>query len=131
MTEPFIITVVAPVGPVKDWWINTNQKKHWARRQPVTLAWRARGSFAARGAPRVQQAHIHAALHFGDLARRDAHNYTDTVKAAIDGLVDEAILPDDNDKHLLSLTVVRGDKAPIGDRRQCIVLTVTPVQVVS
>lgn len=87
--------------------INANHRHHWAVKARHTREWRnlaliiARRAFARRELDKLERARIEIFLHFGDKRSRDAHNYTLTGKAIVDGLVDAGLLPDDNNRHLI------------------------------
>lgn len=97
-----------------DSWLSANERTHWSRRARVTRAWRSTTAALARdaGLPALQRAHVFAVLHHGDRRRRDPANSGPTVKAAVDGLVDAGVLPDDDDVHLVGPDVRLG--APTG-----------------
>jgi len=82
--------------------LNANQRLHWAERNKRTQHWRELAAWQAKAAkvPHWQRAHILAEFSFGNNIRRDVGNLNPTIKAAVDGLVDAGLLPDDDDKHL-------------------------------
>jgi len=51
-----------------------------------------------------------------DSDRRDfvAGNWAPSIKAALDGIVDAGIIPDDNDDIITEMTLVRGENTPGG-----------------
>ncbi len=114
MAETYRVAIPAPTT-----WMNANQRSaHWSARSGPTKAWRAAAGLYAKRAkvPALGKAAITAVVHRAD--RRmdaDAHNRYPTVKAAVDGLVDAGVLPDDCDRYLTSLTIEPG--APVDKRK--------------
>ena len=51
-------------------------------------------------APRMDRARLVVTVSLPDRRRRDLHNFTPTIKAIVDGLVDAGVLPDDDAFHL-------------------------------
>jgi crossover junction endodeoxyribonuclease RusA len=124
----YTITVLPPAfGTVRETWLNANDRAHWSQKAKLTKGWRENSRAQSVRTPssggQIDRAHIVATLHFGDDRKRDVGNYAITVKAAIDGLVDAGVIPDDNDDHLIGPDLRRGDSN--GQPR--IVLTVTEV----
>jgi Holliday junction resolvase RusA-like endonuclease len=72
---------------------------------------------------------IQAIFHPPDNRRRDTANIYPSVKSVIDGVVDAGVIPDDNDKYVLSVEMARGENVPrgqleliiteVGDGRKC------------
>lgn len=112
----------APDRPTRDveWW-TANDRLFWRDRARRTAAIRARATAAAivaihrSGAQPVTRAAITATVCTPTARRFDPHNIASTVlKAAIDGLVDAGLLPDDDATHLTAVTIQRG--TPTGER---------------
>lgn len=90
----------APSHPLS---INESNRMHWADRRRRLQPWATATVAAARSTPGFATAcanpepvTIHVSLPFLRKARRDAHNYTGTVvKAIVDALVREGLVPDD------------------------------------
>lgn len=84
--------------------LNDNQRLHHRRKaEYIDLIRRASG-FAARAAklPTLQRIHVFYVIHpKPGLRRRDPGNWSPTAKAAIDGLVDAGVVPDDNSERVL------------------------------
>lgn len=117
----YTITVYPPLaGPVRKAWLNANDRIHWSLKAKLTKGWRE-NAYAASSVGQIDRAHIVATLHFGDDRRRDVGNYAPTVKAAVDGLVDAGVIPDDSDRYLIGPDLRRGDASGVPR----IVLTVT------
>lgn len=117
--------------PAPEAWLSSNDRWHWAKRARVTKAWREAAAWRAIagklpiGLSRVS---ITASVHRADNRRADAHNRLPTIKAAIDGLVDAGVIPDDNDSIVSALTIVAGEavRAP-GQARGRLTLTIREV----
>lgn len=90
--------------------ITANERLHWTRQRAVTGAIRVAAATLARAAhiPPAEQAWITVVLHPHNRRRLDPHNWGPSAKAAIDGLVDARILPDDDYKHLLAVSFILG-----------------------
>lgn len=103
----------------KPWTTNEERKsRHWANRARRTRAWRE--SFAWRAKPHraahgtLSTATITVQPHQsrGRLADTAAHN--PAAKAAIDGIVDAGLLPDDGPTHLTAITFLAPRRGPDG-----------------
>ena len=84
--------------------INANQNMHWRDRSKLVKAIRQTAWAIARRdkLPALQRAHIYYVIHPDtQTRRRDPGNWSPSAKAAVDGLVDAGVLPDDNKEHLL------------------------------
>lgn len=81
-------------------WLNANQRQHWTARSDLTAAWRRAAAWCARSArvPSLGQSRVVAELCMVPRrrVRIDPANYAPTAKAAVDGLVDAGIWPDDS-----------------------------------
>lgn len=109
------MTTLALDIPRAEWW-TANARTHWATRARKTRAIRARVGLTARAArmPRLSRAALVVTVHTPTDHRFDPHNAASTViKAAIDGLVDAGVLPDDDHTHLPTVTIRRGPKTGI------------------
>jgi hypothetical protein len=84
-------------------WLNSNDSGAWQRHHHLVALWRQMAGWAAVAAkaPRLSRAYILAELRFRDRRRRDPANWYPTVKAAVDGLVDIGVLPDDSADFLI------------------------------
>ncbi|WP_097865859.1 hypothetical protein [Streptomyces sp. rh34] len=90
--------------PVNTLLINANQNLHYRKKTELIKALRQTAWATARAAnlPALQRAHIFYVIHPDTKTRRrDPGNWSPSVKAVVDGLVDAGILPDDNHHHLL------------------------------
>lgn len=85
------------------WWLSSNQRLHWADKAKRTRNIRAYTALKARNdhVPTYETAHVTAWIEYPTNGRADVANSAPTVKAAIDGLVDAGVLPDDDTRHLL------------------------------
>lgn len=99
-TTPRSWTVTLPAGMLL---LNSNDRLHHAPKARITAALREAGKDAALQAevPCLERAHVYGILCPGNRRRRDPGNWYPSFKAAVDGLVDAGILPDDDDKHLI------------------------------
>ena len=93
--EPITVTFHVP-----DELQNLNQRWHWAKQARVTRHWRDTAAWAAtvatRGTPLpLGPSTIRTTIAVYGRRRRDPANYTPTVKACVDGLVDAGLWPDD------------------------------------
>lgn len=100
-------------------WLNSNDPvggKLFYRRRHVVKAWREAAYWKAvqAGIPRLPRAYILAELCFNDRRHRDPANYYPTVKAAVDGLVDAGVLPDDSQDYLVGPDMRLGPCMGIG-----------------
>ncbi|GII84564.1 hypothetical protein Ssi03_25540 [Sphaerisporangium siamense] len=93
-------TVVLPAGLGL---LNANDRLHHHVKARLTAALRLAGRQAALAAevPAIERAHIIGRYCPPDRRRRDVGNLYPSFKAAIDGLVDAGVLPDDDDEHLI------------------------------
>lgn len=96
--------------------INANQNMHWRDRGKLVKALRQTAWAIARRdkLPALQRAHVLYVFHpdtKGD-RRRDSGNWSPSAKAAIDGMVDAGVLPDDNHTRLLGPDPRMGPPVP-------------------
>ncbi|MGN6245144.1 MAG: hypothetical protein ACTHQ3_15940 [Motilibacteraceae bacterium] len=95
-----------------DDWISANERTHWAVKAAKTKVWRQRFAVEARELPRMNRVHILAEIRAASTGRRrDATNLAPTVKAAVDGIVDAGVIPDDNDTIVIGTEFRNGEKA--------------------
>jgi|GEM_PF-715921 len=83
--------------------LTANQRAHWAVRARLTRTLRHAAAISARaqGIEPMRRAHLTVHVSWPDRRRRDVHNVMPTIKAIVDGLVQDAgVLPDDDDTHL-------------------------------
>ena len=83
--------------------LNSNQRLHHQVKAHRASHIRGTALFLAqaqRVAP-MEKAHCYVWISFNDRRRRDPNNYWETVKPAIDGIVDAGLLEDDDSKHLI------------------------------
>lgn len=86
---------------------NQTRRMHWHTKSDLAAAIRQAAYFAAcqalqDGMPRMQRAHIFYVIHPGPrVTRRDPANWAQSAKAAIDGVVDAGVLPDDDSTRCL------------------------------
>lgn len=108
---PTCYSVNLPVALVL---LTANERPHWSRRAAITGAIRAAAAALARTGkiPPLTQAWITVVLHPHNRRRLDPHNWGPSAKAAIDGLVDADVLPDDDSQHLIAVTFMLGQPRP-------------------
>lgn len=96
--------------------LNANGRMHWRIRHERTKAIRTAAWAAARQAnvPRLERAQVICEYRPPDRRRRDVHNLFGSAKAAVDGLVDARVLPDDSDEHLVGPDMRIGGVTPKG-----------------
>jgi len=123
MSENTTYVVALPAGMTL---LNANDRIHWRVRSRITKGLReaAKASALDVQIPPLDRIRVQAVLHPHDKRRRDPHNWYPSYKAAIDGLVDAGVIPDDDNKHLLSVEVVLG--TPV--RHNQIALHITPLR---
>ena len=84
--------------------INANQNIHYRRKAELVKVIRNAAWTMARHSniPALQRAHIYFVIHPDTrTSRRDPGNWAPTAKAAVDGLVDAGVLPDDDSTRLI------------------------------
>lgn len=90
--------------PTGTFLLNDNQRLHYRTKAKHIDTIREASGFAARAAhiPAFQRIHVLYVVHpKPGLRRRDPGNWSPTAKAAIDGLVDAGIVPDDDHTRVL------------------------------
>lgn len=117
--EPFVLRV-----PGRLWTSNGQRRMHWGTRAGLVKGWRVAVYWSARAAhaPSFSQAEITVQPFQakGKLADPGAHE--PAAKAAIDGLVDAGVLPDDSPVHLVAIRY----RAPVRADEDALELTVEP-----
>lgn len=92
-------------------WVTTNGQRtrhHYDQAATVT-PWRQAAALAARGMePIAPPVAITATIHKSHNRRYDLDGITPTVKACIDGLRDAGVLAEDDDRHVVELTIRAG-----------------------
>lgn len=111
MTEPRVYTIELPAGMQM---INVNEGLHWREINKRRQIIRRCTDILARNQkiPLLQRVHIIGWLHFPDARRRDANNWADTAKPAVDALVTAGVLEDDDSTRVLGPDMRIGDKRP-------------------
>lgn len=90
------------------YWLTSNQRHHWAVKARRTATVRMLARHAARGLPVVERCRVTAAIGYPTASKADPSNAAPTVKACLDGLTDAGVWPDDDSRHVLAVTYVRG-----------------------
>lgn len=101
ITRPTSWTLLLPAGTLL---LNANRSMHFRARADLVKSIRNTAWALARREkiPALQRAHIFYVVHPGGaVRRRDPGNWAPSAKAAVDGLVDAGVLPDDDHTRLL------------------------------
>lgn len=107
--------------------LNANETMHFRKRAEIVKALRHTGWAMARHykIPALERAHVFYVFHpdsnVKGKRRRDSGNWSPSAKAAIDGLVDAGVLPDDNHERLLGPDPRMG--APVPGSQLVLVVT--------
>jgi crossover junction endodeoxyribonuclease RusA len=103
--------------------LNANRRQHWAVKARITRDLRQVAFVCARRdrVPALSRAHIVVEYCPPDRRRRDVHNLFPSAKAAVDGLVDAGVLPDDSDTYLTGPDMRLGQVIADG----CLVIHIT------
>lgn len=113
------------IGP-----LNANDRHgHWGKRHTETRQLRADAAIAARaaGLPALQRARIVYVVRPPKEQKFDPANQYPTVKAYIDGLVKDGLLPDDNGWRLIGPDPRQGDPFPPWGRIELRIAELPPV----
>ncbi len=90
--------------PERPWTVNGERKMtHFARAEKVKL-WREAWKVLAVGAPHLAWATVRVNVYLRDLRDQDPGGAFPAYKAAMDGLVDGGVLPDDDGRYVHSVT---------------------------
>jgi crossover junction endodeoxyribonuclease RusA len=96
-------TVALPVGlPLLN--ANRSRRQHWSAVRRTARDIRQAAFLAARSQhiPLLDRAHVVYVIHpTPQTRRRDPSNWAETGKAAVDGLVDAGVFPDDDSEHVI------------------------------
>jgi crossover junction endodeoxyribonuclease RusA len=95
-------------------WLTANDRQSWTAKYRTVRRWRHDTALycTAANIPRMTGAYIIAELRLTTAGRRDPGNWYPTAKAAIDGLVDAKVLPDDDAAHVVGPDMREGKKSP-------------------
>lgn len=106
--------------------INVNQRYHWRKKAKLTKAWRDAARLAALDTYTGvwETARVVCSIRFATNHRRDAGNYYPTAKAIVDGLVDAAVFPDDDDSRIVGPDMRRH----IPNGSPLVTITITPLE---
>ena len=118
--KPQTLTIPAPAP-----WINANARDHWTKKGRLTRSWRSASAAWARHQklrPVTQPVVIVATVVKTNSRRFDVENLAPTVKAAIDGLRDSGVLPEDDTRWVTEVRLRAGDP----DRAASLSLLITP-----
>lgn len=98
------ITLIWPTADL----INLNAERTWHHQRRARMVRAIRAEVAAMAADLHRfdgQVTITARFRWHDARRRDTSNLLPTIKAAVDGLVDAGVLPDDSDRYVRAVTI--------------------------
>ena len=118
--KPQTLTIPAPAP-----WINANARDHWTKKGRLTRSWRSASAAWARHQklrPVTQPVVIVATVVKTNSRRFDVENLAPTVKAAIDGLRDSGVLPEDDTRWVTEVRLRAGNP----DRAASLSLLITP-----
>ncbi len=118
--KPQTLTIPAPAP-----WINANARDHWTKKGRLTRSWRSASAAWARYQklrPVTQPVVIVATVVKTNSRRFDVENLAPTVKAAIDGLRDSGVLPEDDTRWVTEVRLRAGNP----DRAASLSLLITP-----
>lgn len=82
--------------------LTANQRLHWAQKARITKQLRHTTHILAKTKKLPTGTYATITLHYVPATnrRRDRHNLWPTVKAAVDGLIDYGLVPDDDHTHV-------------------------------
>jgi crossover junction endodeoxyribonuclease RusA len=98
-TDELVLTIP------RAWWFSANARLHWAAKAARTRRIRAAASWEARRAEIGQHRAVHVCAWIGypRAGRADPSNAAPVVKAALDGLTDAGVWPDDDSRHVVAV----------------------------
>lgn len=103
------------IYPSRPWTVNTERKWNHFRRAEVVRAWRQAFWLLALEAkiPHLKQIEVEATPVLNGRGRpQDVGAASNAVKAAIDGIVDAGVIPDDSPTYLRKITFCAPEKGP-------------------
>lgn len=103
--------------------LNAERSAHWSKRHAMTKVYREAVAWQATRHRGLSHPISVTAEVVMKAPLMDAANYYPAVKAAIDGLVDAGVIPDDSPKYVGRVTMVAPRK-PIGGEAERLILTV-------
>jgi crossover junction endodeoxyribonuclease RusA len=109
--------------------LSSNLRLHYMERYRRSKALKDSAYLVARSLqiPQLLKADITAILHPGPRTRLfDPHNFADSVKPAIDGLVLAGVLPRDDSRYLRKVTIEAGEKLPGGWQLELVIRPLRP-----
>lgn len=106
--------------------LNSNDRHNRWRYNTLFQAIKMAAYITARNhkVPHFQRITFVGLLNVPDNRHRDPHNWQDSAKAAIDGLVKVGVIPDDDSEHLLDFSMRAGETS---SPRLSPTLVITPV----
>lgn len=90
----------------RGWSLNRERTWHYQQRHKAVKKWRDhfKNEALALGIPTLKRVRFEVYTTFGTRALQDPGNNMPAAKAAIDGLVDAGVIPDDIPNHVASIT---------------------------
>ncbi|WP_370246924.1 hypothetical protein [Nocardioides sp.] len=105
---------IGPIPIPKRLWFSMNDRLYWADRHRRTRALRELGGWHARaaglGGALLGPTAVTARISYPTNTRADPTNASPVIKALVDGAVDVGVWIDDDDKHVVNQSFVRGPK---------------------
>lgn len=90
--------------PMRPWTVNGERKMTPYARAEKVKTWREAWKVEGVGTPRMGWAHVKVNVYLRDLRDQDPGAAFPAYKAALDGLVDAGVLPDDDGRYVHSVT---------------------------
>lgn len=119
--DALFATDAAPTPAAREWTVelagnpplSLNDRQHRHQRARLVAQWRRDTALAVRAAQVPSLRAVAVTLHATPPVRRrrDSHNLSASLKAAVDGLVDALVVPDDTDRYVHSQTITIHDAA--------------------
>lgn len=110
-----------------EYWLTSNQRLHWAAKAKRTKFIRTLAHIGAGEAFEGRtwmQVHVGVFVGYPTRSKADPSNAAPAVKAALDGLTDAGVWPDDDSEHVVTVTYAReASKSGKGTHTLRLVLT--------
>jgi len=99
ITQDQLLVTLPPPHPA----LHAHNNGHWRKKSPFVWSLRQMAVEACRSVAGLnwQQVRLHYQFVFCDRKRRDVANCIQSLKPAVDGIVDAGVIPDDNYQHLI------------------------------
>ena len=111
--------------PGELWTVNAERNRHWAWRSTRAKQWRSDTCWLAKAAhvPALTRARIDVQVEQAKGRLADVEAHSPAVKAAIDGIIDAGVLPDDSGEYLASVVFHAPTRSP--DKIGRLILTIS------